>query len=108
MPSSTRASDTEVRMAESTRPEPAPLTDQRAASTEVAEVAAVEAGTPQDFEVALQSLTQWQLAYRRFRRHRLATVGTVFMVGVILVAIFAPILWPYDPTHLPGVTKPGG
>jgi peptide/nickel transport system permease protein len=95
-------------MAESTRPEPAPLTEKRAASTEVAEVAAVEAGTPQDFEVALQSLNQWQLAYRRYRKHRLASIGTVFMVGVILVAIFAPILWPYDPTDLPGVTKPGG
>ena len=43
--SSTRASDTEVRMAESTRPDPLAYR-QACRSTEVAEVAAVEAGRP--------------------------------------------------------------
>jgi len=92
-----------------TTPAGAPLTDDRAVVSEVAEVAAAEAGTAtQDFEVALQSLNQWQLAYRRFRRHRLAMIGMVFLIAVIIMAVTGPILWPYDPTHLPGVTKPGG
>ncbi len=30
---------------------------------------------PADFEVALVSLNQWQLAWRRFRRHKLAMFG---------------------------------
>jgi ABC-type dipeptide/oligopeptide/nickel transport system permease subunit len=73
----------------------------------VAEIAALEAGT-QDFEVALESLNQWQLAWRRFKRHRLAVVGSSFLIGMILVAILGPILWPYDPNDIPNATVSGG
>ena len=38
-----------------------------------ARLRAEEAGA--DYEVALESLNQWQLAARKFRRHRLALVG---------------------------------
>ena len=73
----------------------------------VAEIAAEEAGT-QDFEVALVSLNQWQLAWRRYRRHRLAVIGSGFLLAMIAVAIFGTILWPYNPNDIPGVTTPGG
>ncbi len=53
-----------------------------------------------DFEVALQSLSQWQLAWRRFRRHRMAVIGTGVFAFMILLAIFGPILWPYDPLNV--------
>ena len=33
-----------------------------------------------DYEVSLKPLSQWQLAWRRFRKHRMAIVGSV-MVG---------------------------
>jgi peptide/nickel transport system permease protein len=54
-----------------------------------------------DFEVALVSLNQWQLAWRRFRKHRLAMVGAVMFFSMIAIGIFGPILSPYDPTSVP-------
>ncbi len=61
-----------------------------------------------DVEVALESLGQWQLAWRRFRKHRMAMVGLGFFVFMVLVAIFGPIIVPYDPLNIPGSTIPGG
>ena len=53
-----------------------------------------------DFEVALESLNQWQLAWRRFKRHKLALMGVVVFGLFIFLAIFGPIIWPYDPLDL--------
>jgi peptide/nickel transport system permease protein len=62
-----------------------------------------------DYEVALQSLNQWQLAWRRFRRHRLALVGAVIFAFMVLLAIFGPIIWPYNPLALrPDLPGPEG
>ncbi len=61
---------------------------------------------PADFEVALESLNQWQLAWRRYRRHKLAVVGAGIFLFMVMLGIFGPIIWPYDPldlrTDLPG------
>jgi ABC-type dipeptide/oligopeptide/nickel transport system permease subunit len=67
----------------------------------------VQAPTPGgDYEVALESLNQWQLAWRRFKRHRLALVGAVVLLFMLVLAIVGPIIWPYDPlavrSDLPG------
>jgi peptide/nickel transport system permease protein len=61
-----------------------------------------------DFEVSLKPMSQWQLASRRFRRHRLALVGTALVTLMLLLAIFGPLIWPYDRLNLHPVTKPGG
>jgi len=66
-----------------------------------------EAAPPSaDFEVALESLNQWQLAWRRFKRHRMALVGTATFGFMIVLAIVGPIIWPYNPlgvrSDLPG------
>jgi peptide/nickel transport system permease protein len=71
-------------------------------------VAPVALERPADYEVALQSLNQWQLAWRRFRRHRLALIGAGVFIFVLALAILGPIIWPYDPTDIPGVKTPGG
>ncbi|MGC8633468.1 MAG: ABC transporter permease [Candidatus Limnocylindrales bacterium] len=60
-----------------------------------AELEALELEHP-DFEVQLQSLSQWQLAWRRFRRHRLAIVGAILFFGMCAVAIFGPFVLPYN------------
>jgi peptide/nickel transport system permease protein len=55
--------------------------------------------TPQagvDYEVTLVSLSQWQLAWRRFRRHRLALVGLGILTALTVAAIVGPILAPFD------------
>ncbi len=41
--------------------------------------------------------SQWQLIWRRFRRHRLAMVSIVILLVVYLVAAFAEFVAPYDP-----------
>ncbi|HUG17270.1 MAG TPA: ABC transporter permease [Thermomicrobiales bacterium] len=40
---------------------------------------------------------QWSLFWRRFRRHRLAVVSSVFLAFIFIVAALAPVIAPYDP-----------
>ena len=40
---------------------------------------------------------QLEIFWRRFRKHKLAMVSGVYLVLLILVAIFAPIVAPHDP-----------
>ena len=54
-----------------------------------------------DYEVGLKSLNQWQLAWRKFRKHRLALIGLGIITGLILVAIIGPILLPFSFTDIP-------
>ncbi len=71
---------------------------------------AIQEGTaaPTDNEVALRSLSQWELARRRFKRHRLAMVGLVIFLVMVAVAAFGPIVVPFETLDFPGATKPGG
>ncbi|GAC1314362.1 MAG: ABC transporter permease [Chloroflexota bacterium] len=41
----------------------------------------------------------WRDAFRRLRRNRLAMFGLLFITLMILVAVFADVLSPYDPAH---------
>lgn len=43
-----------------------------------------------------------QTVWRRFRRHRLALVSLTVLTIIILAAVFAPIIAPYDPSKLVG------
>ena len=61
-----------------------------------------------DNEVALESLSQWQLAWRRYKRHRLAMLGAVIFGTMIFMAIFGPVVAPYNPMNFPGALQPGG
>jgi peptide/nickel transport system permease protein len=49
-------------------------------------------------------------AWRRFRRNRLAVVGLVIVCGLVLAAILAPVVAPYDPSlqDLPSKRTPPG
>ena len=40
--------------------------------------------------------SQWQLIFRKFKQHRLATVGTVVLATLYIVAAFAEFISPYD------------
>jgi peptide/nickel transport system permease protein len=45
--------------------------------------------------------TSWlTIVWRRFRRHKLAMVGGAIIILLYLVAIFAPVIAPYDPTDV--------
>jgi peptide/nickel transport system permease protein len=63
--------------------------------------------------------TQWTLMWRKFRRHKLAMIGTAIVAMFYLVAIFAEVVAPQDPLkrdtqyiHVPPQTihwiRPGG
>jgi peptide/nickel transport system permease protein len=47
-----------------------------------------------DYEVSLRSLSQWELAWRKFRQHRMALVGLVILVVLILAGLLGPIFIP--------------
>jgi len=47
-----------------------------------------------DTEVSFKQLGQWELVWRRFKRHHLAMFGAVMLVLLSLMAIFAPLISP--------------
>jgi peptide/nickel transport system permease protein len=59
------------------------------ASTTIAPDLALDAVPPAD--------TQWSIAWRHFKRSKIAMAGLVVLVVMYLVALFAPLLAPYDP-----------
>jgi peptide/nickel transport system permease protein len=64
---------------------------------------AEEAGA--DYEVGLESLNQWQLAWKKFRKHRLALVGVVILAFFIVVALVGPLLAPFEFANVPEPDK---
>ncbi len=63
------------------------------------ETRAIEGPAPEyvDDEVAVQQLTQMELVWRRFRRHRLALVGASMLGVIVFLAVFAPFLTHTSP-----------
>ena len=62
-----------------------------------------EAGA--DYEVALESLNQWQLAWRKFKHHRLALMGLGVLAILVLMAIVGPLVIPFDFNDIPQPDK---
>lgn len=62
-----------------------------------------EAGA--DYEVSLESLSQWQLAWRKFRKHRLALIGLGILVVFLAAAIIGPFFMPYAFDDIPRPDK---
>ena len=48
-------------------------------------------------EAEIYVASQWKLVWWRFRKHRLAVVGTVVVILIYLVAIFAEFVAPFTP-----------
>ncbi|MDE6738090.1 MAG: ABC transporter permease, partial [Lachnospiraceae bacterium] len=44
----------------------------------------------------------WQTVFRRFKRHHLATVSLVVLGIIVLAALLAPVIAPYDPNDIAG------
>jgi peptide/nickel transport system permease protein len=68
-------------------------------SVEEVERRAEEAGV--DYEVQLESLNQWQLAWRKFRKHRLAIIGLGILLVLVVAAVIGPILSPFVFNEIP-------
>jgi peptide/nickel transport system permease protein len=54
---------------------------------------------------ARTSLSQSQLIWRKFRKHRIASVGLVVLAGFFLIALFCDFLAPNDPAARYGVAN---
>jgi len=80
------------------------MTDQKVNPDDAIETAATQAALDsvhlEGLEV--QSLTQWQLARRKFFQHRLAMTALLVLTVVFLAALFAEVVAQYDP-NLPNV-----
>jgi peptide/nickel transport system permease protein len=63
-----------------------------------------EAGSV-DYEVGLESLSQYQLAWRKFKKHRMAMVGLAILAVLFVIAIVGPLIWPYDFNSIPKPDK---
>jgi len=53
---------------------------------------------PQQLEAPIKGTSLWRDAARRLMRNPAALVGLFLVLGFIFVAIFAPLISPYDPT----------
>ena len=65
------------------------------------EIVDADPGAAEDYEVGLKSLNQWQLAWRKFRKHKLALIGLGMIGSMILIAIIGPVLMPFSFTDIP-------
>lgn len=76
----------------------------------MATLQAARPSTRGEFITEYKPLSPTQLAWRRFKRNRLAIVGLFIVVMFILVGIFAPVLspFPYDKTNLFKTWAPPG
>jgi peptide/nickel transport system permease protein len=66
----------------------------------IADVEELDTSSP-DYDVQLESLSQWQIAWRRFRKHRMALIGSTLFFGVVLVGIIGPFILQYDFYKIP-------
>ena len=65
-----------------------------------AEIEELELERP-DYEVQLESLNQGQLAWRRFRRHRLALIGAILFLLLVAMAVIGPFFIHYEFRDIP-------
>ncbi len=67
---------------------------------EIEEIAPTDAASP-DYDVQLESLNQFQLTWKRFKRHRMAVVGSTLFLGMCVLGLVAPIFLPFDYLKIP-------
>src|SRR5436305_14820882 len=90
---STRASSTEVHMAQNI--------PSQAGIVGTPEIIDPDPTQAEDYEVGLKSHNQWQLAWRKFRKHRLALIGLGIISALFVIAIVGPVVIPLSFTEMP-------
>jgi peptide/nickel transport system permease protein len=67
----------------------------------MATIAAAPAPRLGDEELlSVPEMGQWELAWRRLRRHRLGLLGLSMLVAIFGLAYLSPLIAPYDPTEI--------
>ena len=52
-----------------------------------------------------RGVSQWNIAWRRFKKNKAALAGLVFIGVVVFMALFSPIIARYPPNALPGLAS---
>ena len=66
-----------------------------------ARIEPIEPTVQPDYDVQLESLNQWQIAWRRFKRHRMAIIGSTMFMTMVVIGIIGPFIFQYDPDKIP-------
>ncbi len=53
-----------------------------------------------EFGPTTERRSQKQMIWRRFRRHKAAMVGSIILLTMIAIAVFAPLIAPHSPTRI--------
>ena len=51
-------------------------------------------------QVTVRPASLWSDAWRKMRTNRFAVIGLAILVALIIIAVFAPFIAPYDPTEM--------
>lgn len=68
--------------------------------SQIAATRSVRPTTTFDQQLAHEPVSLRRLIWRQFLRHRLAVYSSVILILLVLSAVFAPVLAPYDPTYI--------
>src|SRR3990172_8219690 len=49
-----------------------------------------------------RGVSQWNIAWRRFKKNKAALTGLVFVGAVVIMALFSPVIARYPPNELAG------
>lgn len=63
-------------------------------------VAAAPLGKVDTAQVVVEHVSPTRAAIRRFLRHRLAIIGVIVVIAILLLAILAPLLTPWPPNRI--------
>lgn len=73
------------------------MSETASSTAQPAPAVGAQADAPDREKQALYTASQWQLIWRRFRRHRLAQVAVFLLAFMYVIAAFAEFLAPYVP-----------
>jgi peptide/nickel transport system permease protein len=60
-----------------------------------------KSGQKQSVKKRSKGVSQWNIAWRRFKKNRAALVGLIFVGIVVFMAVFSPIIAHYPPNAIP-------
>jgi peptide/nickel transport system permease protein len=55
---------------------------------------------PLEAEAMPEEISQFTIVWRRFLRHRLALFSSIILMGIVLIAVMAPVIAPYAPQEI--------
>jgi len=51
-------------------------------------------------QIEMRSVSLWSDAWRKLRTNKFALIGLFILIALIIIAVFAPVITPYDPNEM--------